>query len=96
MRGTVIANTDWLKNSNTTDDICKLVGEFYEAGYAPAANSFANEINAALLAHQLPLRFDTKHGKFPAVCPQCGGALPSAFTDLSLTCPFCGTSIHAE
>src|SRR5689334_17569192 len=25
----VIANTDWLKASNTTDDICKMVGEFY-------------------------------------------------------------------
>ena len=92
----VIARTDWLKESNTTDDICKMVGEFYEAGYAPAADTFANEINAALVAHNLPPRFDTKHGKFPVVCPQCGGALPTAYTDLSLTCPFCQAVIHAE
>jgi len=93
----VIANTVWIKDSSATvDDICKMVGEFYEAGYAPAADTFANEINAALIRNGLPPRFDTKHGKFPATCPQCGGALPSAFTDLSVTCPFCNTVVHAE
>jgi len=92
----VIANADWLKDSKTTDDICKMVGELYAAGYALAADTFANEINDALLAHKLPPRFETKHGKFPLACPQCGGALPSAYSDLSLTCPFCGAVIHAE
>jgi len=83
-------------SSSTVDDLCKMVGELYVAGYATAADAFANEINEQLVAKGLPARLETKHGKFPTTCPQCGGALPFTYSDDSLTCPFCSSVIHAE
>jgi hypothetical protein len=45
----VVSATDWIiECENTIDDVCKIVGELYGAGYAPAAEMFANEINAEL------------------------------------------------
>jgi hypothetical protein len=93
----VIANSDWINLSkDTVEDICQMVGEFYAAGYGTAADMFAGDINAALAAHNQPLRFETNHGKFPALCPQCGGTLPSNYSDSSVTCSFCGSVIHGE
>jgi hypothetical protein len=93
----VIGSSDWMiEMDDTRDDICRIVGEFYEAGYGAAADLFANEINAELARHQLPPRFETKHGKFPAACPQCGGNLPFTYSDVSVTCPFCNSVIAAE
>ena len=93
----VIANSEWINLSkDTVEDICQMVGEFYAAGYGAAADLFAGEINAALAAHNLPARFQTTHGKFPALCPQCGGALPVNYSDSSVTCSFCGSVIQGE
>lgn len=93
----VIGDSDWITDSvDTVDDVCKMVGELYGAGYAPAADVLANEINAKLVAHKLPARFETKHGKFPTACPQCGGVLPFTYSDSSVTCPFCSSAVRAE
>jgi len=93
----VIGDSDWIRLSEgTVDDLCKMVGEFYGAGYEPAADLFANEINAELVKNKLPPRFETRHGKFPAACPQCGGTLPFTYSDVSITCPFCKSVIRAE
>jgi len=93
----VIANSEWINLSkDTVEDICQMVGEFHPAGYGAAADLFAGEINAALAAHNLPPRFQTTHGKFPALCPQCGGAIPLTYTDTSVTCSFCGSVIKGE
>ena len=93
----VIGGSDWIRLSDAAvDDICKMVGEFYGAGYAHAADMFANEINAELIKNNLPARFETKHGKFPEACPQCGGTLPFTYSDASITCPFCSSVIRAE
>jgi tetratricopeptide (TPR) repeat protein len=93
----VISNSDWIRLSEgTVDDFCKMVGEFYGAGFEPAADVFANEINAELVKHKLPPRFETRHGKFPSACPQCGGTLPFTYSDVSVTCPFCNSVFRAE
>jgi hypothetical protein len=93
----VISASDWLSSSSdTVDDLCKMVGELYVAGYATAADAFSSEINEQLVAHDLPARSQIKHGKFPTTCPQCGGSLPSTYSDESLTCPFCSCIIHAQ
>lgn len=93
----VISDSDWLSmSSDTVDDLCKMVGELYVAGYATAADAFEREINEQLVAHNLPPRSETKHGLFPTTCPQCGGALPFTYSDVSLTCPFCSCVIRAQ
>ena len=93
----VIGTSDWmLEMDDTLGKICSTVGELYGAGYAAAAELFANEINAELARHKLPPRFETKHGKFPVNCPQCGGNLPFTYSDISVTCPFCNSVIAAE
>jgi hypothetical protein len=93
----VVSASDWIiEYENTIGDVCKMVGEFYGAGYASAAEIFANEINAELLKHKLTPRFETKHKKFPAACPQCGGTLPFTYSDVSVTCPFCSSVIRAD
>jgi hypothetical protein len=92
----VIGATDWIRSDSTVDDFCKMVGELYVAGYATAADAFQQEINAQLVAHNLPPRTVTKRGKFPETCPQCGGTLPFTNSDESLTCPFCSCVIRAE
>jgi len=61
-----------------------------------AADAFANEINEQLVTKGLPARLETKHGKFPTTCSQCGGALPFTYSEVNLTCPFCSSVIHAE
>ena len=92
----VVGSSDWIiKMDHTLEDICKMVGEFYGAGYGTAADLFANEINAELVRNHLPPRFESKHGKFPAACPQCGGNLPFTYSDVSVTCPFCKSVIAA-
>jgi len=64
----VISDSGWItKSDHTVDDICAMVGELYGGGYAPAAEIFANEINAELVKHNLAPRFETKHGKFYTV-----------------------------
>ena len=93
----VISDSDWLSMSDdTVDDLCKMVGELYVAGYATAADAFFREINEQLMAHNLPPRTEARHGKFPATCPQCGGTLAFTNSDESLTCPFCSCVIRAE
>ena len=93
----VISDSGWLSMSDgTVDDLCKMVGELYVAGYATAADTFFREINEQLVAHNLPPRTEARHGKFPATCPQCGGTLPFTNSDESLTCPFCSCVIRAE
>jgi hypothetical protein len=93
----VISDSNWLRmSSETVDDLCKMVGELYVAGYATAADTFLREINEQLVAHDLPPRSEVKHGKFPTTCPQCAGTLPSTYSDESLTCPFCGCVIRAQ
>jgi hypothetical protein len=93
----VISDSDWIsKSSDTVDDLCKIVGELYAAGYLSAADTFSREINEELIAHGLPARFDIKRGQFPTSCPQCGGSLPSTFNEESLTCPYCGSVIHGQ
>ena len=82
-------------SDSTVDDLCKMVGELYVAGYATAADAFAKEINERLIALGLPARLETKHAKFPITCPQCGGTLPFTYSDDNLTCPFCSSVIHA-
>jgi hypothetical protein len=93
----VVSASDWIiESDDTIDDVCKMVGELYGAGYESAAEIFANEINTELVKHELKPRFQTKHGKFPMACPQCGGTLPFTYSDVSVTCPFCSSVIRAE
>jgi hypothetical protein len=92
----VIAASNWFPADSTVDDICEMVGEFYTEGYATVADMFANEINAEYVKHNLPVRFTTKHGKFPTNCPQCGGTLPFTYSDVSVTCPFCSAVVRPE
>ena len=93
----VISDSGWItKSGHTVDDICNMVGELYGGGYAPAADVLSSEINAELVKHDLPPRFETKHGKFPTACPQCGGTLPFTYSDVSIICPFCSAVIRAE
>jgi hypothetical protein len=91
-----IADTDWFPKDDVVEDICSMVGEFYTDGFATAADTFANEINAVYAKHGLPLRLTTKHNKFPTNCPQCGGVLPFTYSDLSVTCPFCGAVVRGD
>lgn len=92
-----ISKSDWIMEMDEhVDDICNIVGEMYAAGFPTAADTFAAEINVELQKHNLPTRLEVKRGKFPSVCPQCGGALPFTNSDQSLTCPFCESVIHAE
>jgi len=93
----VVSASDWIiEYDDTMDDVCKMVGELYGAGYTPAAEIFANEINAELVKHKIKPRFETKHTKFPTACPQCGGTLPFTYSDVSVTCPFCSSVIRAD
>ncbi len=93
----VIGTSDWmLERDDSMASFCNMVGEFVGAGYSTAAELFANEINAELARHKMAPRFETKHGKFPAACPQCGGNLPFTYSDVSVTCPFCKSVIGAE
>lgn len=93
----VIVDTCWFNSSSDElDDLFKMVGELYAAGYATAADAFAREINQQLVAHNLPPRSETRHGHFPTTCPQCGGTLPFSYSDESVTCPFCSCVIRAQ
>ncbi len=100
----LLSDTGWLgKSSEAVDDLSKMVGELYVAGYQSEAAWLAEEINRQLVAHGLPARMKQaggmaggvlKAGQFPSVCPQCGGGLPAASGENELTCPYCGSVIR--
>jgi hypothetical protein len=95
----VLSDTGWLgQSSEAVDDLSKMVGELYVAGYLAEAAKLSDDINLQLAAHGLPPRANTspvRPGQFPSICPQCGGALPSSDTATEIKCPFCGSIIHA-
>jgi hypothetical protein len=93
----VLSDTGWLgESSDAIDDLSKMVGELYVAGYLSEAGRLSGDINQQLVAHGLPARAAAplKPGQFPSICPQCGGVLPSS-NDSELKCPYCGSIIHA-
>lgn len=57
---------------------------------------YEDEINTALVVHNMAPRFQVTHSKFPALCPHRGGALPLTYADASVTCSFCGSVIQEE
>jgi rubrerythrin len=101
----VLSDSGWLKKSDdTVNDLSQMVGELYVAGYTAEADTFAKEINAALVAQGLaPLASadktagpaTAKPGKLPSICPDCGGPLPEAGDQDQVLCPYCGSVIRA-
>jgi hypothetical protein len=91
----LLADTGWLsQSSDAVDDLSKMVGELYVAGYVAQAGALSEEINQQLKTHGVaPVALQP--GQFPSICPQCGGALPSAAGTAEIKCPYCGSIIHA-
>jgi predicted RNA-binding Zn-ribbon protein involved in translation (DUF1610 family) len=103
----VLSDTGWINNSSeAVDDLSKMVGELYVAGYVTEAGGLSNEINQKLKAHGVPPRAVSteasgaavafKGSQFASICPQCGGALPPANSEAEIKCPYCGSIIHAS
>lgn len=92
---------NWLKDSmDSIEDLSKIVGELYLAGYGTEAAKFADEVNEHLRLKGLAIRILLKESGFNGAaegrkksvvkCPQCGGNLPS-FYDSEIKCPYCGS-----
>jgi hypothetical protein len=102
----VLSDTGWIGRSDeAVDDLSKMVGELYVGGYVAEAGALSDEINQQLKAHGVPPLRDfpeapgaaavPRAGPSPSICPQCGGALPRSDGAEEITCPYCGTIIHA-
>jgi hypothetical protein len=101
----LLSDTGWISRSDdAVDDLSKMVGELYVSGYVTEAGELSDEINQQLKAHGMPLLKvypespaaapAPRTGLSPAICPQCGGALPLSQGAEEVRCPYCGSIIR--
>jgi len=103
----VLSKANWLtKSSDAVDDLSKMVGELYVAGFTTQANAFSKEINDQLVAHGLAPRSTTAGapasqpetrvgvGRLPSICPECGGMLPDTGHEDEVKFPYCGSVVR--
>jgi hypothetical protein len=103
----VLSDTGWISRSDdAVDDLSKMVGELYVAGYVTEAAALSDKINQQLKAHGVPLLkvypenpgapAALRPGPSASICPQCGGSLPVSNGAGEIRCPYCGSIIHAS
>jgi hypothetical protein len=101
----LLSDTGWIgRSDDAVDDLSKMVGELYVGGYVTEAGALSDKINQQLKAHGVPLLKVSpesaaaapapRAGLSPAICPQCGGALPLFNGAEVIRCPYCGSIIH--
>ncbi len=95
----VLGDAGWLNepSSSSYDDLNQIVGDLYVAGYTSEAGDFSKEINAQRIAHGLAPAAASpgEAGKFPPVCPACGGPLHASEGQDEVKCPYCGAVVHS-